>query len=139
MACTIGFRADMSFDAKFLPQLATQAVLIGLSSFHFAAGKLPLQRKGAIAPPLANQELTILLDETGHYHNRGCGTGHIGSPFRKVQLWTPTMAGSSSGSYSRYRCNSDSPDSRPDSYTADGTGCRRLRGWCRWRPRSTGL
>ena len=80
MARTICSRADAGFDAEFLPQLTPQAVLIGLPSFHLAAGKLPLQRKGAITPTLAYQELATLLDEASHYCNRGCGTRHIYSP-----------------------------------------------------------
>src|SRR5262245_26745421 len=84
MACTIGFWADVGFDAEFLPQFTPQAALIGLSRFHFAAGKLPLQRKGGITPTLADQEPPTLLNETSHYPNRGCGLRHPCSPLCKV-------------------------------------------------------
>src|SRR5712671_4677964 len=45
--------------AQFLAQLACQCSLRSFSIAHFAAGKLPFQRRRVLLPPLSNQQPAI--------------------------------------------------------------------------------
>src|SRR5215813_12507603 len=93
VARTVGFRADVGFNAEFLTQLTAQAVLIRLPRFHLATGKLPFQRKGTITPALTNQQPATLLNQASYHGDRGRSMRHTVSPSGKTWLVRATIAG----------------------------------------------
>ena len=57
------FVADGGLNSQLFLQFAAQGVARLFAFFDFAAGKLPFQRHGLMAGPLADQELAVLHDQ----------------------------------------------------------------------------
>ena len=72
MADAGDFVANGCIDAQLLFQFATQGVARLLPFFDFSAGELPLEGHGLMLGALANENLPVSDDESGHhaFHHR---------------------------------------------------------------------
>jgi hypothetical protein len=61
-------RADFGVDPKFFAKLTLKGNFRALARLHFTAWEFPLESMAVAGTPLANQNLSISLDNGRHHH-----------------------------------------------------------------------